>query len=159
MSHRTSQKGFSLIEVVVSASVLSVFIVSIVVVFQTLLVYSSTTIKHTQASFLAEEGLEAVKSMRDQDWDTHIASLSSGTTYYLQYGSVWTSTQTPQYVDSFLRSFTIENVSRDGGGSIVDSGGTNDPNTKKVTATVEWFYKNATSTRTLSTYITNLHAN
>ncbi|MBI4034140.1 MAG: LamG domain-containing protein [Candidatus Brennerbacteria bacterium] len=39
---------------------------------------------------------------------------------------------------AFTRYFQVENVNRDSGGSIVSSGGNEDPSTQKVTAYVEW---------------------
>jgi hypothetical protein len=38
----------------------------------------------------------------------------------------------------FTRYFTIENVERDSGGSIVTSGGNDDPSTQKITSYVDW---------------------
>lgn len=51
----------------------------------------------------------------------------------------------------FDRSFYVENVNRDGSGSIVSSGGNNDPSTKKVIINYHWF---GSSTSTLTKYIT-----
>jgi type II secretory pathway pseudopilin PulG len=156
---KNSKKGFGLLEVVISASILSIFIVSIVAVFQTMMTFSLSSVKETQASFLAEEGIEAVKSLRDRDWDSNIATLNSGTDYYISYvdGTGWVSTTVAGQVDEFTRNFTAMDVYRDGDGKIVDSGGTLDPNTKKIEVDVSWTFRGNLKSKNLITYITNLH--
>jgi len=49
----------------------------------------------------------------------------------------------------------VEDVGRDGNDDIVASGGTPDPNTKKVTATVSWTESTQSKQVVLTTYITN----
>lgn len=155
---RTDQ-GLSLVELLVGASILSIFIVSLVVVFQNFLVQSFNSVERVQASYLLEEGVEAVKALRDENWDENIDGLTFGNTYYLEYVSnLWTPTATqPELIDGvFDRSFILEAVERDGSDVIADSG-TVDPNTVKVSVFVSWSQGTATTTRTLETYITNFH--
>jgi len=152
-------KGFSLVELLVGASIFSIFTIAIVVVFQSFLTHSFDSVEKVQASFLAEEGIEAMKSIRDRDWDDEILALSTNTNYYLAYeNNMWSATTVPRdLIDgTFERLVVLEEVYRDGNDDI-DVSGTDDPNTRKVIITVAWFAGSATTTQTLETYITNLN--
>ena len=107
-----------------------------------------------------EEGLEVVTFLRDKGWANNIAKLSTTTIYYLSWsGTDWATTTTPQYVDGmFLRKISVADVKRDGSDRIASSG-TYDPNTKQITATVEYYQGHSTTTRVMSTFITNLYSN
>jgi Tfp pilus assembly protein PilV len=153
---RLYKKGVSLVEVLIAVALLNL-IVGVLVIASNLYIKTSTTaIVSAKSAFLAEEGIEAVKSIRDRGW-TNISSLNSGTTYYLYLNStpLWVATTTPQIVDGIVRNFVIENVNRNGADLISDIG-TNDPNTKKLTVSVSWQGFSGTSTKSLSTYITDL---
>jgi len=155
------EKGFSLVEVIVAASIISVFLVSLIGAYNLFLTLSLSNVHKVKATFLAEEGVEAVKILRDSSWATSIFPLASGTPYYLEFTpSLWSVTTTPFLVDSLYdRRVFFEDVYRDGAGDIVDSGGTFDSGTKKVTVTVEWQERGATSNKVIPTYITNLFDN
>jgi hypothetical protein len=72
--------------------------------------------------------------------------------------STWKATTTVEYVDGvFLRSFNLDDVWRDVNGEIVTSGGIYDTDTKSVMATINYFQGKATTTRTMTTYITNIN--
>jgi len=153
------EDGFSIIELLVGASILSVVMVSLVVVFQAFLVQSFESLERTQAAFLAEEGIEAVKILRDKGWDENIGTLSDGSDYYLVFeNNLWVATTVPQdLIDGmFERTFVIESVDRDGNDDITTSG-TDDPNTKHIQIEVAWFAGSATTTKSLETYVTNFH--
>ena len=152
-------KGFSLVELLVGASIFSIFTIAIVAVFQSFLAHSFDSVEKVQASFLVEEGVEAVKSIRDRGWGDDILALSTDTDHYLVYESnMWSATTVPQdLIDgTFERLVVLEEVYRDGNDDI-DASGTDDPNTRKVIITVAWFAGSATTTQTLETYITNLN--
>ena len=59
-----------------------------------------------QAVFLLDEGVEAVKTMRNYAWSA-VASSTAGTTYYLTWqNSRWQSTTTPNVIDNkFIRKW------------------------------------------------------
>ena len=113
-----------------------------------------------QAAYLADEGIEALRVMRDTSYSANIAPLAAGTTYYLAWnGTTWTSTTTDSFVDgTFERSFVLSNVYRNPNEDISTTG-TLDPNTKEVTVTIAWQQQGATTTRTLAAYITNFLQN
>jgi type II secretory pathway pseudopilin PulG len=79
-------------------------------------------------------------------WTPYPAGLVNETLFYLDKpASDWQlqplssgTTETVAADPLFERSITITNVNRDSNGDIVETGGTPDPNTKKVTVTVNW---------------------
>lgn len=118
------------------------------------------TSPEVKAAYLLEEGVEAVKLLRDSSWSTYITPLSTSVTYYYTWtGSLWRETVTPALIDTlFARTFVVENVYRDSNKDI-QSSGTLDPNTKKFTVSVAWKAGSATTTRQVATYITNMFNN
>ena len=145
------------IETVVGVSIASVVLIGILATFTMYVRNALHLPERVQANFLGEEGLEALRVIRDADW-TAFAALSE-TTRYLTFSTStgWSSTETPQYIDGMLRSFSVASVSRDAEDDIVETGGTDDPQTKRVDVTVAW-QENGTTTLTLSTYFANIHA-
>ncbi len=154
-------KGFSLVEVLVAISIILVFLTALIGTYNLYLRIAFENSDVAKAAYLAEEGIEAVKLLRDTSWDEKILTLSMGTPYYIGFSSgTWQTIATPSYVDSlFERVVIINNVYRDGNSDIVTSGGTLDENIKKVTARVSWFHRGATTTKEMSTYIANLFSN
>jgi len=156
-----NQKGFSLVEVVVAISIILVFLTALVGTYNVYLRVALQNSDTAKAAYLAEEGIEAIKLLRDTSWDEKIATLSTNTPYYLVFsGGTWQTSVSETYIDSlFLRSITIGDVYRDSESDIVTSGGTLDGNAKQITVTVAWHYRGATTTKEMSTYITNLFRN
>lgn len=148
----------SLIEVVVGASLIATTLIGLVLLVQ---LYSRVSRDNTsliQGSFLIEEGMEGMRSVRDNNWN-NIQNLASTTAYYLLFNnSVFLATTTPQnFIDGrFERLITAGEVYRDADGVIVLSGGTLDSDTKKITASVSWRGSTSTTTQTVSTYLANI---
>jgi hypothetical protein len=117
------------------------------------------SVRQAEASYLNEEAIEAVKVLRNQGWTTHIASLTSGTTYYpVVVSDNWTlSTTNPGEInDIYTRTVVFEDVYRDGNDNIAASGsGTLDPKTRKITATTTWTDHDVDKELVIETYITN----
>lgn len=153
------ERGFLLVEIIVSTAIITIVILALFVSYNLYFSVALTNTERIQATFLLEETIEAVKAIRDSDWNT-IANLTSGSTYYLDpSGYSWTISNSPvSYIDgTFERKFSVENVARNGSKDI-DPTGTNDSGTRKVNATVSWIGRNhATTSVTVSTYITNIH--
>ncbi len=154
--------GMSIIEILIGCSIIVIGIIALSSTFTKYVTYALGNENNIQAAYLAEEGLEAMTFLREKSWTTYITPLVPGTTYYFSWDTTnlfWNTTTVPQYVGTkFLRKITIADVNRDGSDEIAVSG-TNDPDTQKVTVSVEYFQGHATSTRTLTTYITNLNDN
>ncbi|MEK7535474.1 MAG: prepilin-type N-terminal cleavage/methylation domain-containing protein [Patescibacteria group bacterium] len=152
------QKGFGLLEVLVGLTILSVSFFALLVVSRGMLAVSRETAYNLQADYLLEEGVEALRSIRDQNWATYITPLS-GTNYLVFEASPitrWTTTSTPEIIDSFFnRGFVISDVYRDSSSDDIADSGTFDPDTKKFVVSVDWQGRNGTTTRSVSTYLTN----
>ena len=154
-SQKYALRGQSVIEVIVAVAILVIIAASSVVAI--LGSFSTTRLaeEETKASLFASEGLEAVQSIRNQDW----ANLTTGTHGLTSFGNIWAFSGTsddPDGLAKFTRAITIATVQRDGDGDIIASGGTADPDTMDITSTVTW---NFTPTRNNSVvmqmYLTN----
>lgn len=154
--------GFSLVEVIIAASIITISVLSIVGVYSTFVKNTFDNTRPIQATYLAEEGVEAVKSMRDFGWNSNISSLTVGSTYRLYFNNSlnkWQATTTATLIDStFDRTIVLGTAYRDGSDNLTVSG-TADSNTRLLTVNVAWINHGATSTKTLQTYITNLFDN
>lgn len=153
-------KGIALVEMIIASAVMLAVVIATTVSYNTYVQYALANQNRVKIGYLLEEGLEAVTFLRDKGWSAYITPLSTNTTYYLYNNDTyWSATTTAQYTDGqFLRSFTIENVNRDANNDIAVAG-TNDTNTKKITATVAYFEGHATTTKSISMYMTNINNN
>lgn len=158
-------RGFSLAEAMVAIAVITSVFLALIIAYNKFVTAAIDTQPVVKVSYLLEEGVEAVKSLRDISWNTKIAALSTTTTYYLTFSTstaVWSATTSlvSGYVDAtYLRSFTLTDVNRDATTKDISAVGVYDPGTKKLTVNVSWWSHAATTTRTLTTYITNLFSN
>lgn len=150
--------GFALVELIVASAIISVTTFALISAGQKGIVLSERALRQTQASYLLEEGAEAVKSIRDASWAT-ISGLTVGTTYYLSYNTstnVWSLSTTADTIDSlFTRTVVLTAVSRDSNDDIASSG-TTDIRTKQVTVTVSWPSADGILSKTLSLYIADI---
>lgn len=163
MKYNNQKRGFALIEIIVgSAIAIGVFLALGSIGKYSLLLVNEANMR-IRSSFLAAEGVEAVKIMRDTSWSKNIATLNPGTAYYLSFATstnIWATSTAPALIDGvFTRTVTLQNVSRDASDRIIASGGINDPNTKKVTASVSYFVRGQSRQDSIATYMTNLFNN
>lgn len=152
------KKGFTLLEILVGASIIVASFLGVLTVFDRLTRASRQMMELTQTNFLLEEGLEVARLWRDAGW-TNLGDWPTGAEYYpIWSGDKWATSTTNVFLDGkFERKIRVANVNRDNTSQdIVLSGGTDDPNTKLVTMTVAWSISGATTTKTLSAYFTNL---
>src|SRR3989344_1653798 len=84
MSTLYSQRGFGVVEVAVVMAVIAVVFVSIYqfAVAMTASVHAGA--REVEAAYSAQEGIEAVRMVRDYGWTDTIAPLSLGAPYYLE---------------------------------------------------------------------------
>ncbi len=143
-------RGFTAVEVLVGvalASVILIFAANTVALF---INAGRVVSEKTKALYLAEDGLELMRFVRDESWNT-ISVLPVGSTRYLGVtSSLITTTTTPEVIDGFRRSFSVQNVYRDAttndivasttGGSVADT------SSKYITMSVAW----GTPTTTIS---------
>lgn len=151
--------GLGAIEVLVGVAIITVALLGTVTVYDRFIIKALRSVREVQAGYLLAEGVEAVRSLRDSGWASSISPLALGVPYYLTFsGSAWQTTLTPvALIDgAFERTVTLEGVLRDDVSKDIAASGTNDPDTRKLTVTLSWRTENATTTRELSTYISNL---
>lgn len=159
--------AFGLVEIIIAIAIISISLFALSNAANLAFLFIEETTREGRVSFLLEEGLEAVRILRDLSWAENIAPLASDTPYYPIFNVGWSLVGSdPGPIDGiFTRSVIFEDVyRRDSDYDIVDIGApdpkTLDPETKKVTASVTWVStNNKISTRTLATYITNLFQN
>jgi Tfp pilus assembly protein PilE len=159
LKNKNKNIGFGMVEAVVVISIIAIFVLLSLSVNAFYAEISKRNKHYIQASFLAEEGVEALKYMRDDSWTTNIDPLIPNTDYYLIFNSGWVSTTVAQNTNEYYRSFRVYDVLRDVSGDIVETGGTLDPGTKFLQMKVEWLGKNGTTTREVSAYITDIFGN
>ncbi|MFZ2072712.1 MAG: prepilin-type N-terminal cleavage/methylation domain-containing protein [Minisyncoccia bacterium] len=111
--------GFSVIEVLLTVVIFSIFIVALVGVLSVGEEASTLGGKRAQAVFLSEEGLEVVKNIRDENF----ANLIDGSYGLVKASNQWDFSIAPDVNGIFSRTINISTV---------------DVNTKLITSTVEW---------------------
>ncbi|MDP3762853.1 MAG: type II secretion system protein [bacterium] len=157
------QKGFGLLEIVIAVAIVGGALWALASVFLLAERAQELSREKLQAVFLAEEGLEVSRYLRDSGWNSNIAPLLTSTDYYLNFNaatSQWTTTVTaPAAIDGiFSRSFRIENVLRDSGDNIAPSG-TNDPETRKIIMKVAWSFQQSSENVSLEAYLMDIFNN
>jgi len=99
----------------------------------------------TVANQFNTEGMEAVRSIKNQSWTNFISKADAGNTGVTNSSGTWIFNGASNIFASdtrFIRTINITSVQRDGRGNIVTSGGTNDPDTRKVSVTTNWDFTN-----------------
>lgn len=142
----SNSKGFSVIEVILATALFMILsTASITTILQGL---SSNRLgkEQTVANQYAAEGIEAVRSIKNQAY-SNLTAVNPTPRAVNPIGGVWAfgadgtnNTNIFNPVGKYTRTIKIEPVNRNGVpplGDIVVSG-TNDPDTKKVTSTVSW---------------------
>ena len=155
---RRCSAGLGAVEVLVGTAIVTAALLGAVTVYDRFTIQALRSVREVQAGFLLGEGIEALRSLRDNGWASSIVPLTVGTSYQLSFsGSLWQATTTPMaFIDgAFERTVVLASTTRDGNDDIAPSG-TEDPNTREVTVTLSWRAQNATTTRQLSTYLSNL---
>lgn len=135
--HIRNKQGFSLVEALLTLSIFALMVTSFVgAIFygQESAVISGIS---SQATSLAEEGLEAVRNIRDDDF----SNLTNGIHGLSFSGGQWSFSGSFDSIDSFSRSIEINEV---------------DQNTKLATSVVSWSYGLARSGEvSISTELSN----
>ena len=127
-------KGFGLLETIVALGIFSVISVAGISGFIPALQSGRSGREQTQAVNLAQEGLEAIRSIRERDY----ANLTPGTFGIGISSNLWSLSGTSDVNDKYTRKIIISQASRDTGGSLVSSGGVTDPDTFIVTSNISW---------------------
>lgn len=149
------QKGQSLVEVIIAMAIFAVISGAIMSVTLGSLNGLTQGGDETEARALAEQAIEAIRSVRDGAWNEliypiNIISTSTGS---------WTlaSSSSELINNKYLRKISLSDVCRDGSNNITNCPGTyTDPHIKFASTTISWSPRyNATNTVEQSGFITN----
>jgi Tfp pilus assembly protein PilV len=150
------KKGSLMVEVLIVSAIMTVSVLAALAVAQKSIYVSRQSLHVSQASFLLEEGAEAVRIIRDNDW-SNIEALTPEDTYYPVYSSgTWGLSGTATQVGIFSRTVTIFDVTRDSTTDDIVSSGTDDPGTKLVTVAVSWDEGGTSVSKSISFYIADI---
>ena len=161
-------RGVSIIELL-----LVVFIIGMA--FTALLAFGSISLRTasflqhtTQASFLAQDILEAVKNYRDNtDWEEDnpgvqydgLGVVPTGTALHPELSGdtppKWQLLTGSETIGRFAREATVNPVFRDASDNIVPSGGSLDPDTREVVVTISWIERGEAKQLQAASYLTN----
>jgi len=144
------QKGFSVIEVILAAAVFVTFATGAIVAVISGLNANRLGNEVTIGNQFNAEGMEAVRSIKNQSWTTFINKADTGNTGVTNGSSVWAFKASPDLLPSdnrFSRVITITCIQRDASGnisgSIACSNVARDDNTRKVVVTTSWNFNSA----------------
>lgn len=157
----TNSRGMSILEILIGCTIITIGILALINTYGVYVNYSLSHDQKVEATFLLEEGIEAVSLLRDQDWGDYITPLStSATTSIAWNGSAWRATTTPERVDGiYLREIRMDQVKRTNGVIDTSGSGTVDTDSKLVTVYVSYRQGNATTTISMSKYLVNIYNN
>jgi prepilin-type N-terminal cleavage/methylation domain-containing protein len=149
------QSGVTLVEVMIALGVIAVMIVAVGFSVMTYVDARSELISDMKGLYLAEEGYEMLRMVRDEDW-TIIDSLTVGDTYSFAVTTTTISVVSGvEVIDTdFQRSFVVSDVRRNVNDDIEIAAGFVDGGARFVTVSVF----GPTGTTSLSAVLTNLHA-
>ncbi|MBU0667740.1 hypothetical protein KJ951_01910 [Patescibacteria group bacterium] len=128
------QKGYSVVEVIVALGILVVVLTGVTSLFLSSIGGSAGVDEQLQAGSFMDQGFEAARAIRDNNF----ANLTIGTHGLIQSGGFWSFTGTSDTPGNFTRTTQISEVRRNEACAIVESGGTVDPDSRKVTVTISW---------------------
>lgn len=154
----SSELGVTLVEVMMAISIVAAMVVAVGLSVTTYVTARSELLVNLKTVYLAEEGHELLRALRDEDWN-NLDSLTIGNQYYFDISTTTISTSVTQEVIDFdyYRSFVLAEVYRDGDDDITSSttpGATVD--TELFEAKVSVF--GPVGTTTFTSIIANIHA-
>lgn len=157
------QKGFTVIEILIAITLTSIFL-SAMLGFAVHSLKNAITIKKSyQANYLALEGIEVLRNIRDgTDWSVNgIGSFDVNTEYYVQKNEdnppKWILALGNENIDVFIRHLIIERVSRDENDNIeLNFNPMNeDVEIRKIISKVSWNEAEKNHQIEIYTYLTN----
>lgn len=129
--------GFSIVEVLLAATIFSMLTVALVGILSLGEEASVLGGERSRAVFLSEEGLEAVRNIRDESF----ANLADGSYGLVKLANQWTFAGAPDVNGIFSRTVNISTIN---------------PNTKLIISIVNWRQNLQRSGNVaLTTYLTN----
>ena len=160
MNKKHSRSGITLVEVLIGLSIITTTLVAIGLAVNSYVDARTALLRSTKTAYLAEEGYEILRALRDDDWNT-IDALSVDTVHYLTVSTTTIGvTNSPEIIDSiYRRSFIVRSVYRNGSDDIIDPSTTTgmmaeDDGSRKIEMSVS----NGKATTTLEAILANVHA-
>lgn len=155
---RTRQSGVSLVEVLIALSIIATMLVAVGFSVTAYVTARSELLDDTKGLYLAEEGYEILRMVRDDDWDT-IDTLALDTPHYFDVATDTIAVSgTQNAIDgSYHRSFILRAVYRDSDDDITSSttaGATVDTELRYATI----YVSGPTGTTSVHAILSNLHA-
>ncbi|MCI0619940.1 hypothetical protein L0Y40_02835 [Candidatus Wolfebacteria bacterium] len=151
---QTPQYGVGLIEVVVGVAVVVIVLLGLVGAYVTFVRTARHNTELLKATYLLQEGIEAVRIIRDNGW-SNIDALANTTTYYLAFDEgTWVATTTPEVIGSFTRSILLSEVRRNNATFDIEPTGNLDDRSRALSVTVSWESTDGPRAETLEAYIT-----
>jgi Tfp pilus assembly protein PilV len=149
-------KAFSLAEIIVSIGVFSIIAISIGTLIVETIRFSENRWLKSQSILMAKEIINGVNASKNDLWK-YIAENTNGGKKYIQYtNETYNMVNGELSQNGFTSSFQIYTVQRDSNGFIVQSGGVEDINTRRIEVSVSWVDTlNNTNTFSTSSYVTN----
>jgi len=151
------RRGFGVVELIVVIFIMATALVSLMGLYNIFMKTREQTAKYIQATSLAQEEIEAARNIRDDSW-SNISSLSVDTAYHpIETGTPlkWSLSAGQETINGFSRKVVLSKVYRDASDNIIDSGGTEDAGSRKITATVSWAKSGQNYSINLFAYLTN----
>lgn len=154
-----TDKGFSIIEILIAAAIISSVGIMSILSVQLYLRMSVRNSTNMQAALLFEETSEIILFLRDESWEDNIETLDLDTDYYLDWnGTSHITTTTEIQSNNLTRSFSLSEVLRDSDDKISETGNV-DPDTLLVNINVSWEEKGEPKSLTSQMLIHNTYDN
>lgn len=135
-------QGVTVVEILIGVSLFALIVVFVTHTLTLYFVNAGLVQEKTKALYLAEEGQEVMRYLRDENWD-YFTDLTPGDTYYLEVStSTLTTTMTNTLIEGlYTRSVVITQAYRDDDNDLVTSGtpgASVDSESFIITTTVSW---------------------
>jgi len=142
MSRHASERGISVVEVLIGVALFALIVVFVSHAVSLFLASAERSQHTVRALYLAQEGQEVLRFLRDDNW-SDITDLSTDTMYYFDLGptAVATTTVTELVDGRYTRSFILREVYRDSDDDVVASttaGASVDAGSRRAVVRVEW---------------------
>ena len=155
-------RGQSLVELIIGIAIAAILAGSVVGALLLSVRINKESANFGTASLLGQEILDNARAFSEGDWVTLYSQSdkSASSTYHIDLISSSTlevATGTEDITRAgitYTRWFSVENVERDSESNIVESGGTEDTSTQKISVYVEWQEGADTASISLTGYVT-----
>lgn len=132
---KARQAGQTLVEVLVAMGIAAIMLPALATALVASREGRAMQSQQLEARALLREADEAVRSVRERGW---AGFAVNGTYRPVISGNGWGLAAGAETINGYTRQVVIADARRDAGGALVTSGGTVDPSTKRVTASVTW---------------------